>query len=75
MLFLRTNSPNWTQSHRLFRASPGFGRSKYFMTRVYRVIHEEPYHQMTSKLRFELALPSLQHSLDGNKLAHKIVSE
>jgi hypothetical protein len=32
-----------------------FVAPKYFMTRVYWVIHEEPCHQMPSKLRFELA--------------------
>jgi len=37
--------------------SPSFGYLKYFMTPVYWVIHEEQYHQMTSKLRFKLALP------------------
>ena len=39
--------------------SSSFGQIKYFMTRVYWVTHEEPYHQMTSKLRFEFALLSL----------------
>jgi|SRR5882762_9215095 len=84
MMFLRTNSPNWASRVAYFVApSPGI-QIKYFMTCVYWVIHEEPYHQITSKLRFELVLPSLsaslraclirlilQHSLDGNKWAHK----
>jgi hypothetical protein len=89
MMFLRTNSPNWSQSRRLFHGPlPRFVQIKYFMTCVYWVIHdEELYHQITSKLRFELVLPSLsaslraclihlilQHPLDGNKWAHKLLT-
>jgi hypothetical protein len=62
--------------------SPGFSQIKCFMACFYWVIRKEPYNRRTSKLRFELALPSLptpfcahlihllQHLLDRNKWAH-----